>query len=72
MGWGRAGEKHGGGGCTLHTVAVGIPALRQVLPGAQADYAHLTVTTVRRREDDGVGSRAVGQPAHKAQVEAQL
>lgn len=61
-----------GGGRTSHAEAVGVPALREVLPGAQADHAHLAVPTVCCGEDDGVGSRAVGQPAHKAEVEAQL
>lgn len=60
------------GGRTLHAEAVGIPALREVLAGTQADYAHPTIATVRHRENHRVGSRAVGQPAHEAQVEAQL
>lgn len=61
-----------GGGRTSHAEAVGVPALREVLPGAQADHAHLAVPTVCRGEDDRVGGRAVGQPAHKAEVKAQL
>lgn len=56
----------------MHAVAVGVPALRQVLPGTQTDHAHLTIATVCCRENDGMGSRAIGQPAHKAKVEAQL
>lgn len=56
----------------MHTVAVGVPALREVLADTQADHTHPTITTVGGREDDRVGSRAVGQPAHKTQVEAQL
>lgn len=56
----------------MHTVAVGIPAFREVLADAQADHTYLTITTVCRREHNWVGSRTIGQPANEAKVEAQL
>lgn len=59
-------------GHTLHTVAVGIPALRKVLADPEANYTYTIIATVCRWEDDRVGSRAIGQPAHEADVKAQL
>lgn len=59
-------------GRTSHTVTVGVPALRKVPADTVANHAYTVIATVCRWEDDRVGSRAIGQPAHEADVKAQL
>lgn len=52
----------------MHAVTVGIPELREVLTDPKANYTYTIITTVCRWGDDRVGSRAVGQPAHEADM----
>lgn len=59
-------------GHTLHTVTVGVPALREVLADTKADYTYTIITTVCRWGDNWVGCRAIGQPAHEADVKTKL